>query len=212
MKIPAYFLHSARCEGIISRRTECGKIFLCEWFSTNEIERGIEGVVTRRFSGVRQEIPVGVTEHLDVLEEGDTVILGERGIELLGVELKPVVSAFIRKQGRILLLRRSEKVGTFQGMWATVSGYIEEGDTTLSRARKEIAEETGIRKVRLLRKGDYVLARGGNRVFAVHPFLFETEEDVILDWEHTEYVWIAPEEITNFHTVPKLADALRKVI
>lgn len=212
MMIKAYFFGFKPCEGVISKRCQDGKILLCENFYHTEIEREIVGVITRRFSGPRLEIPVGVTGHLDLFEDGDCVRFLNGWIELLGVEMKPVVSAFIRKGEKILLLKRSENVGTFQGLWATVSGYIEEGEEPLTRARKEIAEETGLRNVRLLRKADCVLARSGNRVFAVYPFLFETEEEVSIDWEHTEYKWITLEEITNFQTVPKLVEALRKLI
>ena len=43
----------------------------------------------------------------------------------------------------------------------------------------------------------------------VHPFLFEAKRgDVKIDWEHTEYKWIYPEEIVKYETVPKLKDVI----
>ncbi|MEM3739131.1 MAG: NUDIX domain-containing protein, partial [Thermoplasmata archaeon] len=179
---------------------------------TDDVETEILAVITRSFRGCVWKIPIAITRHVDLLEDGDAVQFVEGGIEVSGIECRHVVSAFIRKQGKLLLLKRSEKVGSFRGRWATVSGYIEEGDTPLSRARLEIMEETGIRKAVLLKKGEVVLARSGNRVFAVHPFLFETNEEVILDWEHSEYRWIQPMEIDSYNTVPKLKEALRKVL
>lgn len=53
----------------------------------------------------------------------------------------------------------------------------------------------------------------------VHPFLFTTpremEEEMLqnlkIDWEHTEFKWIKPEEITNHQTVPNLEKAWKRV-
>ncbi|ELK44964.1 translation initiation factor aIF-2B subunit alpha, partial [Haloferax sp. BAB-2207] len=36
-----------------------------------------------------------------------------------------VVTVFLRHDGRVLLTRRSDAVGTYQGRWAGVSGYVE---------------------------------------------------------------------------------------
>ncbi|GAI08379.1 unnamed protein product, partial [marine sediment metagenome] len=45
--------------------------------------------------------------------------------------------------GEILLLRRSERVGSYRGRWAGVSGYIEK--TPDEQAMVEIEEETSLR-------------------------------------------------------------------
>jgi len=36
-----------------------------------------------------------------------------------------VVTCFLKSGSEILILRRSEQVGTYQGKWAGVSGYID---------------------------------------------------------------------------------------
>ena len=59
------------------------------------------------------------------------------------VKFKKVVTSFIRHRGKILVLRRSEKVGTYKGKWAGVSGYLED-PTPLAQALREINEETGL--------------------------------------------------------------------
>ena len=55
---------------------------------------------------------------------------------------KRVVTCFLESEGEILILRRSERVGSYQGRWAGVSGYIE--TTADEQAITEIAEETGL--------------------------------------------------------------------
>ena len=59
------------------------------------------------------------------------------------LELREVVTAFLRHAGKILLVRRSGKVGSYQGCWSAISGYLEDS-TPLAQAQREIAEETGL--------------------------------------------------------------------
>ena len=55
-----------------------------------------------------------------------------------------IITAFIEYRGKILLLRRSQKVKTMKGKWAGVSGYIEKSEEPVTRAVTEIEEETGL--------------------------------------------------------------------
>ncbi len=127
---------------------------------------------------------------------------------------REVVTAFLRNQGEILLVRRSDKVGSYQGYWSAISGYLED-PTPLEQAQREIREETGVPdlEVHLVRTGDPVEAIDTKMdvCWVVHPFLFEIDnrEAVRLDWENTELRWVKPEEISNFSTVPKLKQALQ---
>ncbi|HEV2230819.1 MAG TPA: NUDIX domain-containing protein, partial [Thermoplasmata archaeon] len=119
----------------------------------------------------------------------------------------PVVTSFLeRPDGRILLLRRSEKVRTFRGRWAAVSGYMEASPPE-TQARQEIREEVGFAdaEVERVATAPPVYARDGPRMFVVHPFRFRVRRsDVRLDWEHTESEWVEPGEILRRPTVPKL--------
>ena len=116
----------------------------------------------------------------------------------------------------VLLLRRSQQVGTYRGRWAGVSGYLEEADP-LAQAYREMEEEAGLARdeVTLLRAGEplVVLDAEADRRWIVHPFLFEVRPDaqVRVDWEHTEARWVRPEEVSAFETVPQLAEALMRV-
>ncbi len=54
-----------------------------------------------------------------------------------------------------MLLQRSGKAGTYQGKWAGVSGYLEEGGEPLVKAMTEIREEVALapRQVEFVRAG-----------------------------------------------------------
>ncbi len=145
----------------------------------------------------------------DIFRNGDALDLqGTRGeVELHDVAEVRVVTAFLeRPDGRVLLLRRSDRVGSFQGRWAGVSGFLEE-PTALAQARREVQEETGVDLARVepVAAGSVVYARDGDRVYVVAPFRFLVRSpEVRLDWEHSEFAWVDPAEIGRRVTVPKL--------
>jgi 8-oxo-dGTP diphosphatase len=134
-------------------------------------------------------------------------------------QVKVITCFLLRRSGgedEILLLRRSQQVGTYRGRWAGVSGYIEETDA-LTQAYTEIEEETGLARedVQLLRTGEplEVVDAEAARRWIVHPFLFDVREPARIrtDWEHVETRWIRPEEIFQYETVPQLAETLMRV-
>ena len=162
---------------------------------------------------ILSEIPAVDRVQVDLFRTGDTAVVNatEGYVELEDIRRRDVVTAFLRYRGRILLLQRSAQVGSFQGHWAAVSGYLEGEEPPLERARVEIFEETGREDARLQGAGQLVLARGREPgvIWAVHPFLFDiASEEVQLDWEHDAYRWVAPEELAQYRTVPKLREVL----
>jgi 8-oxo-dGTP diphosphatase len=130
---------------------------------------------------------------------------------------RSVVTCFLERNGQIMILRRSERVGTYRGKWAGVSGYMEEGTRPLEQAWTEIKEETGLDRddVQLVQEGQLleVVDAGLGRRWIVHPFRFKVliTEKIRTDWEHTEAKWIAPEDIGRHDTVPKLQEAWQSV-
>ena len=128
-----------------------------------------------------------------------------------------VVTCFLENQGKILLLCRSGQVGSYTQRWAGISGYIEAGRSPLEQAWQEIQEEAGLSQpeVRLLKEGlpfEVMDATLGKK-WVVHPFRFQVKEPerIQIDWEHSEYRWIEPENIKTFPTVPGLYEAWEKV-
>lgn len=135
--------------------------------------------------------------------------------ELKESTIKNVATSVLLHNGKILILKRSFKVGTYKGKWACVSGYIEDGETPLETAFKELLEEIQFSKddVELIREGKPVMAEDNEVLWAVHPFLFAAKKnEIVLDWEHKEYKWILFEELTKYSTVPKLNETILSVI
>jgi len=153
--------------------------------------------------------PVIAGIDLDLLREGERVEVDGRSgsVKVEGLSEAPVVTVFLeRKDGRVLLLKRSGRVGSFRGRWAGVSGFLED-PTPLAQALREVREETRLEATDLevVEEGRPVYARDADRLYIVHPFRVRTRRTrVTLDWEHTESEWVDPAEIRRRPTVPKL--------
>jgi len=128
---------------------------------------------------------------------------------------KQVVTCFLESGGEILLLRRSGQVGSYQGRWAGVSGYIEKAPD--EQALVEIEEEAGLceKDLKLIKRGKPLPVEDeelGVR-WVVHPYLFRIKDrgKIKIDWEHKETRWIDPKDIDNYQTVPMLKETLARV-
>ncbi|OGS49521.1 MAG: hypothetical protein A3K65_04575 [Euryarchaeota archaeon RBG_16_68_12] len=152
---------------------------------------------------------------VSILRTGDRIAVdGDAGsIDVPDVTERPVVTAFLRNRGRVLVVRRGEEVGTFRGAWSGVSGYIEGDERPVDRARQEIREETAMAGARLRRQGPVVRTRHESTVFTIHPFLFDVPgRKVTLDWENVEARWVRPEGLDRLPTVPRLSEVLASVL
>ncbi len=127
--------------------------------------------------------------------------------------MKHVVTCFLKYDSQILILRRSQKVGSFRGKWAGVSGFIESTDD--EQALVEIAEETRLSRndVELVKKGLPLEVEGEGNTWVVHPYLFDinNKDKIEADWEHNELKWIEPQDIDDYDTVPMLKETLALV-
>lgn len=127
-----------------------------------------------------------------------------------------VVTCFLMRsdtpEPRMLIVQRSQRVGSYHGHWAGISGFVEPGITPDEQAFTEIREETSLQReqVRMLRRGAVVEHSDAElgRHFFIHPFLFAvaTPEAIQTDWEAVNMRWIAPDELKNYETVPKLPE------
>lgn len=133
-----------------------------------------------------------------------------------------VVTCFLMRRDRgqpeVLLVRRSDRVRTYRGRWAAISGYVEANTSPREQAHVELVEETGLPRegFRLLREGAPLAVRDSEQGlnWTVHPYLFEVAEPdrINLDWEAAEARWVDPAEMLVLPTVPRLADAYARVV
>jgi 8-oxo-dGTP pyrophosphatase MutT (NUDIX family) len=131
-----------------------------------------------------------------------------------------VVTCILEHDGKILLFKRSNQVGTYRGLWGGVAGYVEELEDPYDTAIKEIRQEAGIEldALELVRKGNPIeisdTYEGRRYNWIVYPFLFhiQAKELVHIDWEHEEYRWVHPSEVRKLQTVPGLDEVVMELL
>ena len=125
-----------------------------------------------------------------------------------------IVTSFIKDNSKLLILKRSDQVKTMKGLWAGISGIIENNEEPLSRAKIEIFEEAGITedKITLLKVAEEMRVNSPqykNHEWEIFPFLFQaTNPTIKLNWENSDFRWIYIEELKNYETVPSLQKVL----
>jgi len=121
---------------------------------------------------------------------------------------RSVVTCFLRNGGAVLLLCRSDAVGSYRGRWGAVAGHAE-GDPE-GAAREEIREEAGLdpdADVTLVRRGEpfKVVDDSRGTRWEVHPYLFDCRtREVTTNCETDRHEWVAPTAIRHRETVPDL--------
>ncbi|MFB6094312.1 MAG: NUDIX domain-containing protein [Halanaeroarchaeum sp.] len=118
-----------------------------------------------------------------------------------------VVTVFLRNGTDVLLLRRSDDVGSYRGRWGAVAGHAEGRPD--EQARVEIAEETGLDgdAISLVRRGEEFAVEDADRGtrWMVTPYLFDAAvRTVDPNEETTTHEWAPPTEILRRETVPDL--------
>jgi ADP-ribose pyrophosphatase YjhB (NUDIX family) len=169
-----------------------------------------------------QEIEENHLNMMKRLAEGLPRFMDGR-IDYTTSDVAPVINCIIYHKGHILLLKRSEQVGEYRGKWSGVDGFIDTLNplsyTVLTELREELSlSERDIAAIRIAEPYESIDKKAG-KTWIVYAVLVELNErpDIALDWEHSRYKWIEPEEIRRFDFLPgqdrvlKRALALRRI-
>jgi len=130
-----------------------------------------------------------------------------------------VTVLLINEKEKLLILKRSNKVRTYKGLWGGVAGYVEEKEKPYETAIKEIKEEVGLEKddIEFIKQLDPIsftdFYEEKRYDWTIFPFLFKIKEKrkIKIDWEHSKYKWISPSQIQKFDTVPHLKEIVSKM-
>lgn len=139
-------------------------------------------------------------------------------IDYSNSDTAPVVTVFVEFEDKILLLKRSDKVRTYRGLWNAVAGYIDEDVPIEEIAKKEIEEELGIYESQIENikcvESFKIFDKAINKRWIVFPVLATLKfiPEIKLDWEHSEYIWVEPSAVQNYKVVFKLENSLKRVL
>ena len=120
-------------------------------------------------------------------------------------EIMPRGSAVVifDEEGRLLILLRPKTVRWGAGKWALPGGHIEEGEQPIDAAIREVREETTLK---ISNPKQFHISDNGEVVYFVTRV---TDTAVTIDFEHDDFAWVYPEELTNYNRVPKLSGLVK---
>ena len=128
-------------------------------------------------------------------------------VDYTNSEEAPVITVFVKYKNEILLLKRSNKVGTYKGKWNTIAGYLDEIKPIKEKVLEELREEICVHEEKIksikIKEPYRLLDKNLGKTWIIHPVIVELKEkpEIKLDWEHTEYKWIHPKELYNYDTI-----------
>jgi len=124
------------------------------------------------------------------------------------------VTAFIRNEGKVLLMKRSQKEKFLPGYWEMPGGKVEFGEDINEAVTREVKEEANL-DVKVV--GPYAafsyISDDGNRHTTDIQFLVEVTGDAtnlkIAD-AHNEAKWFGREEINGLEISESMKEAINK--
>ena len=123
------------------------------------------------------------------------------------------VCALVRKDGRILSMRRSLARDAAPGIWEALSGRIEPGETPLEAVRREIVEESALEtRVHPRPLAAHTSDRAGVPMLIVYYLADWTRGEVVLSEEHDAFEWLTADEFAERTPIRPLAEAVRDVL
>ncbi len=123
-------------------------------------------------------------------------------VDYSAADVSPTLISFLKCGNEILILKRSEKVGTYRNRWSVIAGYLDELKPVGEKVKEEVKEETGVEdeKISSIELGDSFRFEGEKTTWVPHPALVEVEDkpEIDLNWEHTDYKWVKKDEIDDY--------------
>jgi 8-oxo-dGTP pyrophosphatase MutT (NUDIX family) len=136
-------------------------------------------------------------------------------IDYSNSDIAPVITCVLNFQNKFLLLKRSDKVSAYRGKWNIIAGYLDDFRPFKEKVLEEIFEETGVEKNNILEMeiGEPVEIFDPeiNKTWLSHSSIVTLKREPVikLDWEHTEFAWIKPEEIEKYDIASGVKERLK---
>ncbi|KKP94807.1 MAG: Hydrolase, NUDIX family [Candidatus Moranbacteria bacterium GW2011_GWD2_36_12] len=121
------------------------------------------------------------------------------------------VKGIVRKDGKILIVKRAESDNHRPNNWETVGGGIDENETPHEALMREVMEEAGL-DVKIVEPFNvFSFKKDDGEIKIGITFLCDwINGEVVLSEEHSEHKWIEPDEFANFESVPSLHEEIKK--
>ena len=106
----------------------------------------------------------------------------------------------------------------YKNKWNAIAGYLDEVRLIKDKILEELREEIGVdeKNIKFIEVKDPYKSIDNkiNKTWIIHPVLVELNKkpEIKLDWEHTEFKWINPEDLKGYDFVKDLDKTLKIVL
>lgn len=112
------------------------------------------------------------------------------------------------KERKFLLIKQSS-----DNLWNLPKGHIENEESELEAAKRELFEETSINKIRMIdgfkHSFKFINPKGAHRKIIL--FLASSFQEPRLSFEHTEYKWVTIDDAISMMPFPEQKNAFEEV-
>ena len=116
----------------------------------------------------------------------------------MGTQLRGSVAVIFDKTGRVLLLQRGPGAHWMPLKWGPPGGLIEPNEDPLDAAVRETEEETTLK---IYSPVQFRVSPNGEIIYYATTQYTGT---VTIDFEHEDFAWVYPDDLTNYDMVPDL--------
>jgi len=133
----------------------------------------------------------------------------------MGKEISAGAIIFKRNDRIKYLLLFREGSGKYKSLWGFARGKIEEGEEEMSTVKREIEEETGLKKLKYLKfreKISWFFRRDNETVYKESIFYLaeNVDEEVKISEEHDDFKWCSFKEAMELLKFKNAKDVLIK--
>lgn len=108
------------------------------------------------------------------------------------------VAAFIVKDGKMLIVKKSPNERVDGGLWTVPGGKIHQSESIIDGLKREVKEEVGVKINSYQWIGEDVFKNEGVMFHAQHFLCQIQETDISLEKNLTDFRWIEKDEIEKY--------------
>jgi 8-oxo-dGTP diphosphatase len=115
------------------------------------------------------------------------------------------------RENNVLLIRGSQTKELFSGFYNGIGGHIELGEDILEGAQRELAEEVGLRNIRLHLCGQIMIDVSVEIGVALFIFKGFYKDEALKSSKEGEYVWVPISELSKYPVIEDLSELIPKI-
>jgi 8-oxo-dGTP diphosphatase len=125
--------------------------------------------------------------------------------------LIPRVLIFVRREGEVLLLKGAPDKRLWANKYNGIGGHLERGEDSLSAAKRELLEETGL-TAELYLCGTVVVDAGGNPGVGIYVFTGEYQSGELHPSREGSLEWVSISDLAELPVVEDLPVLLTRIL